>query len=374
LGGLDGVGGHYSTVYKATIDGNGDIGAFDTTNQAQLSQALYAHTTVTAAIGGTTFIYVLGGRNSGSGSVSTVYKATIDGNGDIGAFDTTNQGQLPQRLASPATISSEIGGTNYIYVLGGDRGPIQSTVYKATIDGNGDIGAFDTTDQGQLPHELAQHTAVSAAIGGTNYFYVLGGQDNGEQPQSTVYKAGLIALAPTDTPTPVPTDTPTPTDIPGSTSTPTPGPGTPPVCTDSKPGNPSNLTVTAGPSAGQITLNWTQAPSPVTDYSITYSDDPTTQKFGVVSTGNVTTYVISNLTPGVKYYFWVNAVNGCKPGDQIGPATLGGGSISNISTPSGTLLNTPVSPLPVTGPNGIVVIGVSGIAITILGAFLMLLL
>jgi hypothetical protein len=41
--------------------------------------------------------------------------------------------------------------------------------------------------------------------------------------------------------------------------------------------------------------------------------------WGVVSTGNVTTYTISSLPLNQNYYFWVNAVNGCMPGDPIDP-------------------------------------------------------
>jgi len=90
----------------------------------------------------------------------------------IGTFDTTNQGQLPQTLYSSTTVTATIGGTTYIYVLGGysdSGGGYESTVYKATIDSNGDIGTFDTASQGQLPQTLAWHTTVTATIGGTNY-------------------------------------------------------------------------------------------------------------------------------------------------------------------------------------------------------------
>ena len=180
-----------STVYKATIDGNGDIGTFDTTNQGQLPQVLAMPTTVTSTIGGTNYIYVLGG-NSGGNVQSTVYKATIDASGDIGSFDTTSQGQLPQTLLYYTTVTSTIGGTNYIYVLGGaDNSGVQSAVYKATIDSNGNIGTFDTTSQGQLPQDLFANTTVTATIGGTNYIYVLGGTPDMSTFESTVYKATI---------------------------------------------------------------------------------------------------------------------------------------------------------------------------------------
>jgi len=112
-------------------------------------------------------------------NVDTVYKATIDSSGNIGTFDTTNQGQLPQVLAYQSTITSTINGTTYIYVLGGQNSnsvsDSQSTVYKATIDTNGNIGTFDTANQGQLPHIMDKQTAATVTIGGVVYTYVLGG-------------------------------------------------------------------------------------------------------------------------------------------------------------------------------------------------------
>ena len=177
----------YKTHSTLATGNNGDVTTFSTTGQAQLPQDLENHTTVTATINGTTYVYVLGGYSvSGGGNQSTVYKATIDGSSDIGAFDTTNQGQLPQALDANTTVTVTINGTNYIYVLGGFAGGYQSAVYKATIDGNGDIGTFDTTNQGQLPQVLGFHTSVTATIGGTTYVYVLGGL-----VQSTVYRATI---------------------------------------------------------------------------------------------------------------------------------------------------------------------------------------
>ena len=568
LGGfsMSGGGSLQSAVYKATINTNGDIGVFSATNQGQLPQAFYQHTTVTATIGGTTYIYVLGGKSdSFPYTLSTVYKATIDIiTGDIGAFDTTNQGQLPQDLSQHTTVTATIGGTTYVYVLGGyDWGSNQSTVYKATIDPiTGDIGAFDTTNQGQLPQVLINHTTVIPNINGTNYVYVLGGSADGRFGQAAIYKAdvdmsgnigtfsgkfsldtsfapavtgqspnatalkfynnrlyaggrfttindntffdnlasldintgtpsawtpitndpvfalatignylyvgeadnfqgsgiggwaqnfnlnsgnladwtpsdtqpiyamdagdsalyvgldrinpiglnikpdnksaflsfrfpvaeaagklladigGLTApiyLAEFDTIVPTPTATPIPTSAPSSGNS----SSSPPVCSDQKPGTPTGLTATAGPASDQITLSWTAPADPVTDYSITYSNDPNVKEWGVVSTGKVTSYTISSLDPTVKYYFWVNAVNGCMPGDPAGYANIISGTLSASGIPSssssGNLINStytsqsiPLRPLPPTGPNEVVTVGVAGVAMTIIGAVLML--
>lgn len=127
----------------------------------------------------------------------------------------------------------------------------------------------------------------------------------------------------------------------GSTSS---SPPSAPSCSSQKPGVPSGFTAVVGPEKGQETLNWFAPQGPVTDYSITYSDNPNTKKWGVVSTGNVTSYVISKLGSG-KYYFWVNAVNGCMPGD---------------------LVSSSGSALPPTGPRDIIYMGMLGIVFMIM--------
>ncbi len=96
------------------------------------------------------------------------------------------------------------------------------------------------------------------------------------------------------------------------------------VCSDTKPvGTPLSLTAAAGPGPGQVTLRWGPPAGPFTTYSISYSDNPDTQKWGVNDTGNVTGYIISGLPVG-QYFFWVRAVNGCMQGDPSGPVTVGG--------------------------------------------------
>jgi len=187
LGGDTGAG-NQSTVYKATVDTSGNIGAFSTASQGQLPQILGEHTTVTAAIGGTTYVYVLGGGNPGT---STVYKATVDTSGNIGAFSTASQGQLPQTLIRHTTVVATVDGINYVYVFGGFNSTQQSTVYKAAIDTSGNIGAFSTASQAQLQQILQYHTTVTSTIGGTTYVYVLGGQNSISSNQSTVYKATI---------------------------------------------------------------------------------------------------------------------------------------------------------------------------------------
>ena len=160
-----------STVYKAVINSSGDIGTFSTVGQGQLPLAINQHTTVVATINNNNFIYVLGGSTSSTGQ-SAVYRAQIDSSGNIGTFSTTNQGQLPRPLVGHTTVTATINDTTYVYVLGGSSG---ATVYKAVIDSSGNIGTFSTTNQGQLPVSLSTHATSTATINGTTYIYISGG-------------------------------------------------------------------------------------------------------------------------------------------------------------------------------------------------------
>jgi hypothetical protein len=155
------------------------------------------------------------------------------------------------------------------------------------------------------------------------------------QNEATVTLEGTC-LPPNPTPTPTQEVTPTPTATP---SNPGGGSTNPPSCGDQKPNQPYNILAVAGPGTGQVTLTWGPPSGPVSDYSITYSDDPSTQKWGVISTGNVTKYTISGLAVN-KYYFWVNSINGCMPGSPVGPVVVGGTggpiqAVLGLSTTSG---------------------------------------
>ncbi|MDP2702563.1 MAG: hypothetical protein Q8P98_10890, partial [Candidatus Rokubacteria bacterium] len=189
LGGLNGSTAQ-STVYKSSISGS-DLGTFATTDQNQLPVALKNLTANVVTISNTNYLYVLGG-NTGSADVDTVYKSTIDSSGNVGAFSTTSQGQLPQVLSSHSSVIVSDGGTNYIYVLGGINGSTrQTTVYRATIDASGNIGTFATTSQTQLPVALSDSAVTSVATGSNNHIYLFGGLDSSGSPVTTVYKGTL---------------------------------------------------------------------------------------------------------------------------------------------------------------------------------------
>jgi hypothetical protein len=98
----------------------------------------------------------------------------------------------------------------------------------------------------------------------------------------------------------------------------------PPVCSDEAPkGAPVLLSVISnGPNS--VTLNWSEAPDPVTYYLVAYGTEPGVFTYGNPNVGGkgTTSYTVNNLSGGVTYYFRVRAGNGCTPGPYSNVRTV----------------------------------------------------
>lgn len=151
----------------------------------------------------------------------------------------------------------------------------------------------------------------------------------------------------TTTPTPTPTGTiaPTPTDEPNndsSTSQDDGGNRGAPICPDLKPGKPTLIAVSYKNSTTAV-LDWTKVPG-ANNYMISYGLKPGNYIYGVAQTGDVNHYEVGSLTPNVKYYFIVYALNNCQPSDPTGelstdPGPITGFGIGGAEDPS-ALANT----------------------------------
>ncbi|MBI4091609.1 MAG: fibronectin type III domain-containing protein [Candidatus Levybacteria bacterium] len=86
-------------------------------------------------------------------------------------------------------------------------------------------------------------------------------------------------------------------------------------CTAQRPGSAPILTA-AVPSDRSVSLTWVEAQDPITYYLVAYGTSPNGIEYGAPNIGGrgTTSFTVSELTNGVKYYFRVRAVNGCKPG------------------------------------------------------------
>src|SRR3989344_688576 len=86
-------------------------------------------------------------------------------------------------------------------------------------------------------------------------------------------------------------------------------------CTDPKP-NSAPILISAKAGEDSVSLLWTEALDPVTYYLVAYGLSKENLEYGNPNIGprGTTSYTVGGLAKGVKYYFRVRAVNGCKPG------------------------------------------------------------
>lgn len=97
-------------------------------------------------------------------------------------------------------------------------------------------------------------------------------------------------------------------------------------CEDSKPKGKPVLT-SAVPGENSVTLTWIEAQGPITHYLVAYGRTNTEVEYGNPNIGGkgTTTYTVEGLAKGVKYYFKIRPVNGCRTGSFSNklPATPG---------------------------------------------------
>lgn len=86
-------------------------------------------------------------------------------------------------------------------------------------------------------------------------------------------------------------------------------------CKDRAPASAPILT-SVKTSDKSVTLTWIEAQEPVNAYLLVYSTSEYTEQFGDPNIGGkgTTTYTVNELTNGVKYYFKVRGIHGCKAG------------------------------------------------------------
>jgi len=75
---------------------------------------------------------------------------------------------------------------------------------------------------------------------------------------------------------------------------------------------PSNVSASPGPQDGQVTLRWNTVPN-IDRYTLVYGTESNKYIYGAVNIGNqnVSSYTVSSLNPGTKYFFKIGAVKGC---------------------------------------------------------------
>jgi len=180
-----------TTDVVATVWDTLSLAEVTTTSQGQLPDQLKDVAAASATINGTTYLYVSGGHD-GSSPVSTVYRATVDSNGNVGTWSTTNQGQLPAARNRHTMVIGEVNGNYYAWVAGGQGAGGGTSVLKAPIDSSGNIGTWTSSGQTQLYANLYWHSMVFYTVNGNDYIYSIGGYNNSTGTATTIVRRGTL--------------------------------------------------------------------------------------------------------------------------------------------------------------------------------------
>ncbi len=125
------------------------------------------------------------------------------------------------------------------------------------------------------------------------------------------------------------------------------------ACSNPPPGSYPVLTSAVASGQNQITLTWLPAASPVTYYVLVYGTSSGNYMYGNPNIGNGTSYTVSYLNPGKKYYFAIRGVNICTPGsysNELSAVTQGGGTTSSYAVSNSAPAAKPVVSLAVAKP------------------------
>ncbi|MNR92908.1 Kelch motif protein [compost metagenome] len=163
VGGSDSDG-QMVTVERAPILKGGDLGAFQMV-RSTLRTPRDCHASL--VIG--SWLYVLGGDHQGS--LDTIERAPILKGGDLGSFQ---YGGTRMTTARDEHTATRLG--NYVYVIGGVRGPVQlNSIERAEVRPDGSLGPFS-----RYRHSLLANRYGHWALVRGGYLYVAGGlSDNG---------------------------------------------------------------------------------------------------------------------------------------------------------------------------------------------------
>ena len=167
------VGGHSSVavptnpaVYYAKVNADGTVGTWTTTTPIPSPRVRITHSVVVA----NGYMYVVGGDNGGN--QSTVWYSKINPDGTLGSWVTGSA------LPIATSDSSVIVDNGFIYSMGGNTGSTNA-IYLAKINYDGSIGPW-IGNPNNLPNNEYMHSAI--AVNG--FVYVLGGANN---PTSVYY-------------------------------------------------------------------------------------------------------------------------------------------------------------------------------------------
>ena len=172
-----------STVWYANLNATGSISNWSST--APLPSIDFACCSYGEAAAYNGYIYMIPGYDAGGFGTTTVWYGKQNGDGSIGNWSSTSAFPAPSGGGNGAAV---VANNGYLYYVGGldeTQTYVTSTVYYVPINGNGSLGAWQTT--AALPSAIKDHL-VSANNG---YIYSSGGNDSGGTPTSTVFYTNI---------------------------------------------------------------------------------------------------------------------------------------------------------------------------------------
>jgi hypothetical protein len=186
VGGADSTNAPRDSVLYATVSASGTIGTWTKTTVLPAAVAFAAAVVATpenSAVTGTSYLYVIGGDSTASGKpVATVYLGTLAATGAVTAWRSAT--------ALPAAVHS-LGAVIFdgnLYVAGGSgtgNVPV-AAVYRAAIQSDGTLGAWQA-----LPSLPFARSYFGFGINGT-FLYALGGDSGTVTPNDSTVKGSAI--------------------------------------------------------------------------------------------------------------------------------------------------------------------------------------
>lgn len=163
-------------VHFAEINSDGSIGDWNPTSslpQPRRAPAVAIRNDV---------IYVIGGQYPSTVYHSTVYNASVDSDGSIGAWSTTTS--IPTNIQNAKAVLVD----DDIYVVGGDDGyVILDTVFRPSVNPDGTIESWT-----QVEDNLPEPRTIHACVVSQRRIYVLGGAGT-DSREDTIYYSSPIA-------------------------------------------------------------------------------------------------------------------------------------------------------------------------------------
>ncbi len=185
IGGTDGTNAVADTYEAPLFSGN--FGPW------KAAQPLPAPRTDAATIFLNSSIYVIGGAGADGKPTTTVYVSTQDAT--TGAFGPYAE-NATLKLPAPRTSATVVATTDGLVVVGGSDGTgPTTTVWKATADSTGKLGAW--VAQSPLPQPRSE--ADGSVIG--SELFIFGGRD-ASGPTATVLRGNLGSATPAASPAP----------------------------------------------------------------------------------------------------------------------------------------------------------------------------